>query len=313
MNPSSNPVTTPSTRVRSERTIILALDTSTEYCSVALLVAPAGTDPFQSSLQTRDAASGAGECVVYSRHEHTGAVSSARLLPLIQSVIGEARVSLADCSAIAFGAGPGSFTGLRTATGVAQGLAFGLGLQVVPVGTLMACAEAARVADARANCVVSALDARMDQAYWGVFDWQGAAHESAPMGWLCAPAAALDAPQALPVPPRPYTLAGNAAAAFGERLSVWASAAHVAAHALPNAVAIAALGWRGWSNGMALDAALAAPLYVRDNVAQTTLEREAARISKEAENAEAEKDAENVAAEDAGRAAQAVPHGVTRA
>ncbi len=171
---------------------------------------------------------------------------------------------------------------------MAQGLAFGLGLQVVPVGTLRACAEAARAADAQANCVVSALDARMDQAYWGVFDWQGAAHESAPMGWLCGPAAALDAPQALPVPARPYTLAGNAAAAFGERLSVWAGAAHVAAQALPNAVAIAALGWRGWSNGMALDAALAAPLYVRDNVAQTTLEREAARAVKMPEKAATE-------------------------
>ncbi|WP_158903182.1 tRNA (adenosine(37)-N6)-threonylcarbamoyltransferase complex dimerization subunit type 1 TsaB [Burkholderia sp. L27(2015)] len=304
MNPSSNPVTIPSTRVRSERTIILALDTSTEYCSVALLVAPAEADPFQSPLKPHDGASGAGECVVYSRHEHTGAVSSARLLPLIQSVIGEAAVSLGDCSAIAFGAGPGSFTGLRTATGVAQGLAFGLGLQVVPVGTLMACAEAARVADTRANCVVSALDARMDQAYWGLFDWQGAAHESAPMGWLCAPAAALDAPQALLAPPRPYTLAGNAAAAFGERLSVWAGAAQVAANALPNAVAIAALGWRGWSRGMAIDAALAAPLYVRDNVAQTTHEREAARASK---------DAEKAATEAAAHAVQAVSHGVTRA
>jgi tRNA threonylcarbamoyladenosine biosynthesis protein TsaB len=289
--------------VRSERTIILAFDTSTEYCSVALLVAQAGADPFQASPQPHDAASGAGGCRVYSRHEHTGAVSSARLLPLIQSVIGEAAVSLADCRVIAFGAGPGSFTGLRTATGVAQGLAFGLGLQVVPVGTLMVCAEAARAAHMRTNCVVSALDARMDQAYWGVFDWQGAGHELAPMGWLCAPAAALDAPQALPVPSRPYTLAGNAAAAFGDRLSVWAGATDVAAQALPNAVAIAILGWRGWSNGMALDAALAAPLYVRDNVAQTTLEREAARASKEAE-----KDAA-----DAARAAQAVPRGVTRA
>jgi tRNA threonylcarbamoyladenosine biosynthesis protein TsaB len=276
MNLPLNPAAAEFSPAHRGRTVVLALDTSTEYCSVALLLAPAGSDPFQPL----DAAGGASAPRLYARREHTGAVSSARLLPLIQSVIGEAGIALADCQVIAFGAGPGSFTGLRTATGVAQGLAFGLGIPVVPVGTLMACAEAARSADPRATCVVSALDARMDEAYWGVFDWQGAAVRAAPMGWLSAPAAALDAPQALPVPERPYTLAGSAAAVFGARLPVLARAQAVAPYALPDAVSIAKLGWRGWCNGMGLDAAQVAPLYIRDKVAQTTEERENARAAR---------------------------------
>ncbi len=89
---------------------ILAVETSTEWCSVAL---------------GRATADGAVES--WSRHEHTGARSSARVLPAVGELLAEAGIALADCAAIAFGAGPGSFTGLRTACGVAQGLAFAPG------------------------------------------------------------------------------------------------------------------------------------------------------------------------------------------
>ncbi len=286
-NPSSDPAAVPATPVQDAAAVILAFDTSTEYCSVALLVAQAGADPFMPWREvqqggTLNAQVGAR---LYVRHEHTGAVSSARLLPLIQEVLAEAGVALAACDAIAFGAGPGSFTGLRTATGVAQGLAFGLGIPVVPVGTLMACAEAARAADAQAGCVLSALDARMDEVYWGCFEWQGGAHAGAPLGWTSAPAAALDAPENLPVPASPYTLAGSAAEVFGARLSVFAGAHSVATQALPHAAAVALLGWRGWRHGQALDAAQAAPLYIRDKIAQTTAERDLARASRVAAEA----------------------------
>ncbi len=122
-------------------------------------------------------------------------------------------LALADCCAIAFGAGPGSFTGLRTATGAAQGLAFGSDLPVVPVGTLMACAEAARARDAAAACVLVAMDARMDEAYWAVYEWSSEDDE-----WQIVSAPALDRPEAIPAPEQPFTLAGNAHAVFGERL-----------------------------------------------------------------------------------------------
>ena len=101
---------------------ILALDTSTEQCSVALL---------------------RGDLTI-SRSLHAGQRHSTMILPMVREVLEEAKLTLAQLSGIAFGAGPGSFTGLRIACGVAQGLAFGAGIGVAPIGTLRALAEAAR-------------------------------------------------------------------------------------------------------------------------------------------------------------------------
>ncbi len=155
------------------QTVLLAIDTSTEFCSVALLAADG---------PTADAAS----FRTWVRHERTGAVSSTRVLPAVREVLDEAGLAFADCNAIAFGAGPGSFTGLRTATGVAQGLAFGRALPVVPVGTLLACAEAAPLnagaAAGRATRVRAALDARMDEVYWADYAWDDAAGDWQALG-----------------------------------------------------------------------------------------------------------------------------------
>lgn len=238
------------------RTSLLALDTSTEFCSVALGVAP-----------ERDAKTFAD---LHIRHEQTGSVSSARLLPAVAEVLAEAGIGLRDCVAIAFGAGPGSFTGLRTATGAAQGLAFGASLPVVPVSTLMACAEAARKRDSSVERVLVAMDARMDEAYWAIYAWDGDE-------WATVSAPALSSPASITTPDTPFTLAGNAYAAFGERLSAAAHARTIDGEALPHAAAVAALGLRAWRRGDAIAAALAAPEYIRDKVAQTTAEREAAR------------------------------------
>ncbi len=240
------------------RIALLALDTSPEYCSGALGVAQHENAAVFSAC--------------YVRHEQTGSVSSARLLPAVSEVLAEAGLALADCCAIAFGAGPGSFTGLRTATGAAQGLAFGSDLPVVPVGTLMACAEAARARDAAAACVLVAMDARMDEAYWAVYEWSSEDDE-----WQIVSAPALDRPEAIPAPEQPFTLAGNAHAVFGERLRAASRARAIDALALPHAGPVAVLGWRAWRRGEIVAPALAAPDYIRDKVAQTTAEREAAR------------------------------------
>jgi len=215
----------------------------------------------------------------YYRHTHTGAVSSTQLLPAVQAVFEEAGLTLAACTAIAFGAGPGSFTGLRTATGVAQGLAFGLGVPVLPVPTLMACAEAARAADPYTECVLAALDARMDEAYWAVYAWQ---QSDVAAGWQTLQAESLDAPQAISAPARAFTLAGNAAQAFGTRLAAAAQAVALVGSALPHALPVAVLGWRAWRAGLSVPASQAAPLYVRDKVAQTTEERAAAKLARDA-------------------------------
>jgi tRNA threonylcarbamoyladenosine biosynthesis protein TsaB len=249
------------------RTVLLALDTSTEFCSVALL----------SASSAAAGASGSEEPRVWVRHEATGAVSSTRVLPAIRELFDEAGLALADCGAIAFGAGPGSFTGLRTATGVAQGLAFGLNCPVVPVGTLLACAESARLRDPSVKRVVAALDARMDEVYWADFAWDEAEGE-----WRTIQPASLDAPDRLSLPEVPFTLAGNAAAAFGARLAASAVAQAIDGEALPHALPLAFAALRAWRAGRTVPAELAAPEYVRDKVAQTTAERMAEKAEKAA-------------------------------
>ncbi|MBB3256532.1 tRNA threonylcarbamoyladenosine biosynthesis protein TsaB [Paraburkholderia bannensis] len=214
------------------------------------------------------------------RHEATGAVSSTRLLPAIGELLAEAGLALADCDAIAFGSGPGSFTGLRTATGVAQGLAFGLDIPVVPVSTLLVCAESARLRDPAATRVLSALDARMDEAYWADYAWDASA--GAAGDWRTLQGASLDAPEAIVAPDQPFTLAGNAAAAFGARLAAATAARTIDAEALPHAVPLAHVALRAFRAGRTLPADQAAPEYVRNKVAQTTAERMAAKAEKDA-------------------------------
>jgi tRNA threonylcarbamoyladenosine biosynthesis protein TsaB len=245
-------------------TVLLALDTSTEYCSVALLRSDA---PSAASEPTSPR--------VFTRHEKTGAVSSTRVLPAVRELFDEAGLALAQCHAVAFGAGPGSFTGLRTATGVAQGLAFGLNLPVVPISTLLACAERARLHDPSTARVLAVLDARMDEVYWADYAWDERSGD-----WSVVTPPSLGAPDALVAPDAPFTLAGNAAQAFGARLAVAECAAVIDHEALPHAHALALAALRAYRAGRVVAAERAAPEYVRDKVAQTTAERLALRAAR---------------------------------
>jgi len=224
---------------------LLAFDTSTEHLSVAVLHG-----------DTLLAHNGVG-----------GAQASATLLPLIQQLLADAGLALFELDAIVFGRGPGSFTGLRTACSVAQGLAFGAKVPLVPVDTLLAVAEEARHAFG-AQQVVAALDARMDQIYAARYDF--AAH--GPLGGDDEPL--LLSPEALEVPPG-WALAGTAFAAYGPRLAP-AAARH---DALPSATALLRLAPALLAAGRTVPAAQAWPLYVRDKVAQTTEERAAIKAA----------------------------------
>lgn len=242
---------------------ILAVETSTEWCSVALGRATQG---------------GAIEC--FSRHEHTGARSSSRVLPAAGEVLAEAGIRLADCAAIAFGAGPGSFTGLRTACGVTQGLAFGADLPVIPVNVLMACAESVRTGTPAlppGASVLVAIDARMDEAYAATFRWDAAAGE-----WKMDGAMQVGAPESIVAPDGEFWLAGNAITVFGDRLAAAARAARTVPEALPDARAMVSIAGRALARGETIDAADAMPIYVRDKVAQTIVEREAVAAAKAA-------------------------------
>ena len=230
---------------------LLAFDTSTESLSVA--------------LAWHDAAGLAQQL------EHTGEggrESSAHLIPVAMGLLARAGLSLGQLDAIVFGSGPGSFTGLRTACAVAQGLAFGARLPVLPVETLLAVAEEARHAHG-AERVVAVLDARMDEVYAATWVHEGGA-------WRRVGPVTLGRPEAVAVPAG-FVLAGNAFAAYGERLPQGTPRLD----ALPGAAALLRVAPALIAQGMAVPADQALPLYVRDKVAQTTEEREALKAAAE--------------------------------
>lgn len=244
---------------------LLALDTATEQIA--------------AGLQT---GRGAFTCTVAG-----GAAASTRLLPELKRLLDHASMGWNDLRLIAFGQGPGAFTGLRTACAVAQGLAFGLRCRLLPLDSLMIVAEDARLqlsnvdddANAGANAgadqdVAVLMDARMDEVYAARYRWHAGR-------WQVLQAPALYSLPALhtawadaPL----QVLAGTALAAFGPRLALPSTGPRLmqeqdrAAALLRVAVQVAA-------DGPGVEPADALPLYLRDKVAQTTVEREQAKAA----------------------------------
>lgn len=239
---------------------VLAFDTSTEGLAVALQ-APGG--PWWV-----DAAG--------------GAQASATLLPQVQCLLAGAGLVLADLNFIAFGRGPGAFTGLRTACAVAQGLGYGLGCPLLAIDSLLIVAEDARAqagpaagAGDEAFDIAVAMDARMDEAYAALYRWQGGAWQV-----LQAPALyTLAALQQRWAGTRLHAVAGSALPAFGARLPP-PPGATVYAQESGRAAALLRLACAAAAAGAGIDAADALPLYLRDKVALTTSEREAVRAAR---------------------------------
>jgi tRNA threonylcarbamoyladenosine biosynthesis protein TsaB len=213
--------------------MLLALETSTRRLSVALWRDGEVTESAADMLQG----------------------GSEWLLPAVQAILAEAGVSLRDLHGIAFGAGPGSFTGLRLAAGCAQGLAFGLDLPVVAVCTL----EALALASGEAR-VFACLDARMNEVYSGAY---------ADGDEVLRPT--VSPPEQVRLPDgEGWIGCGDGFASYPDRLPGFA---RLRPDVLPTAAAVAQLAALRFAQGEAVDAALAAPLYVRDKVALTTAER----------------------------------------
>lgn len=220
---------------------ILAIETSSEIASVALLH---------------------NESVI--AHESAGVQThSQTVLPMVQALLAQAGIGLAQCDALAFGAGPGSFTGVRTACGVMQGLAFGAGLPVVPVVTLQAVAQACRELSG-ANDVLVVLDARMDEVYWAQYRFAD--------GWQEVVAPSLSAPSAVS-PAGAVVACGNGLSAYASAFDAAPFLAGAYPDLLPNAAQIARLAQAGFAAGCAVDARDAQPIYLRNKVALTTAER----------------------------------------
>ena len=222
---------------------VLALETSTEYCSVAF---------WQD-----------GEVV--ERCEAVGQKHSERLMPMIDELLQATGHKLQALDGIAFGMGPGSFTGVRIACGVTQGLALGANLPVVGVCTLEALGEASGH-----DRVIAVLDARMGEIYHAAYEKRGDEWIAASEPCLCKPE---DAPA---VTGEGWFAAGSGFAVNGTALEVRYAGqlSGIDGTVVPQAAAIAALGARRLVRGEGVDAALALPLYLRDKVALTTAERD---------------------------------------
>ncbi len=266
-------------------TRFLAFDTSTDRLSIAV------TDGVR----------------VWQHSGVGGAQASSTLIPAILALLAEAGLQLGELDAIAFGRGPGSFTGLRTACAVAQGLAFGArhgaGMPVLPIDTLMAVAEEARLQRQRSPQppstssgqakllpevegereesaegintlrLTALLDARMDEMYLQSYEFNSGL-------WIKTGSCELIRPENLADyllrVPGPQRLAGNVFEVYAQRLPA-APAGIPYIYALPTATALLRLAPGLAAAGQCVDASLALPLYVRDKVAFTTNERAASK------------------------------------
>lgn len=223
--------------------ILAAFETSADWCSVAISVD--------------------GE--IAALEERAGQRQAELALPMLGRLLAEAGISAARLDAVAFGAGPGSFTGLRIACGLAQGIAFARDLPVIGISTLAAMAE-----ECGAPRVVACLDARMREVYYACLERDGAV-------WREVVGARCVAPQSAPAPAGTgWTGCGSGFSAYPEFLG------HLAQKILPevhaSALAVARLAAPRLAAGEGLDPARAVPVYLRDKVALTTQERKLAAL-----------------------------------
>lgn len=234
-------------------THILAIDTSSAWCSVALSLDNAAP---------------------IVRHQKVSAGASQLLLPWIQELLSEASIALIDLDAIAIGIGPGAFTGVRLGVAVVQGLATAARLPVLPVASLDAIAnqlvQTPAFIASGAQSFVIAVDARMDEVYWASYQVeanllpvrQGDIHLTAPEG---VELTQID------------FLVGSAIAEFGDRIFASApspfSSAHLDSTIGVNSLGVLACAQNMWGQGLQQDVHLLEPLYIRNKVALTSAER----------------------------------------
>jgi tRNA threonylcarbamoyladenosine biosynthesis protein TsaB len=249
----------------------LAIETSTDMLSLAIASTQGDTSE------------------VWVHTSQVGSKSSQLVLSEIVRLMEEARIRFADLTAVVFGKGPGSFTGLRTACSVAQGLAFGAGVPVLPIDTLLAVAEDARYQNVQQKQQQTqqqleqlaqqpqrffvAMDARMDQVYTAAYEWRSE--------WQCVQDPSVNSPEKICIPAEwkdlEFSTVGNAWDAFATRWPTEFSGKNM--HAMPTAQALLRLSPIAFEQGLAVSPENALPLYIRDKVAQTTQEREQLKLA----------------------------------
>ncbi|ATY83413.1 tRNA (adenosine(37)-N6)-threonylcarbamoyltransferase complex dimerization subunit type 1 TsaB [Aeromonas veronii] len=219
---------------------ILAVDTATEACSAALLVGDK----------------------LFSRWEEAPRDHTRKILPMVQAVLEDAGISLSDLDAIAFGRGPGSFTGVRIGISVAQGLAFGAGVPLIGISTLAAMAQGAYRLDG-AEQVLTAIDARMNEVYFGRYELIDGRMQLVGDEVVSEPAALVDVRGKLA---GPVTCVGTGFETYGETLSGLADELAESQVRFPAAEDMLPLARAAWLAGEAVPVEQATPVYLRDKV-----------------------------------------------
>ncbi|WP_180343029.1 tRNA (adenosine(37)-N6)-threonylcarbamoyltransferase complex dimerization subunit type 1 TsaB [Aeromonas veronii] len=219
---------------------ILAVDTATEACSAALLVGDK----------------------LFSRWEEAPRDHTRKILPMVQAVLEDAGISLSDLDAIAFGRGPGSFTGVRIGISVAQGLAFGAGVPLIGISTLAAMAQGAYRLDG-AQQVLTAIDARMNEVYFGRYELIDGRMQLVGDEVVSDPVALVDVRGKLA---GPVTCVGTGFETYGETLSGLADELAESQVRFPAAEDMLPLARAAWLAGEAVPVEQATPVYLRDKV-----------------------------------------------
>lgn len=225
---------------------ILALDTSTEACSAAVYA----------------------DKQVYAQFALTPREHTRLILPMVEKVLGDADLRLQDVDAIAVGRGPGAFTGIRIGVGVAQGLAMAADKPILPVSTLAALAQQAYVQQG-ATQVLAALDARMQEVYWGQYSLKDGIMQLQGEEQVCAPANT-------PIPESSAWFAsGHGWSAYAEVLQgrFADKLSGIDTAALPNAEFMLPLAIADWQAGKAVTPEDAQPVYLRNKIALTVQEQ----------------------------------------
>lgn len=228
---------------------IISIDTSSDIASVALL--------HHGNVTT---ASHEG----FSNH-------SMAVIPMLQKLLESASLTIADCDAVAFGCGPGSFTGLRTACGVVQGISFGLDIPVIPIITLEAMAESCRRKYGKTD-VVPVLDARMHEVYWAEYAYKNESWETIEEPQLSS---AVDV-----VVGSNIAYCGNGLSAYAEDMKSIVMNHEQFPDIFPHAEAIAFLAEKKFLNKECISSEMIQPLYLRNKVALKTAERLALKENK---------------------------------
>jgi len=225
---------------------LLAVETSTEACSAALFI----------------------DGVVAERYELAPKIHTKLILPMIDSLMTDAGLKPQQLDALAFSCGPGSFTGVRIATGVIQGVALGADLPVVPVSTLAAIAQDFFDNNGD-NVAFVAMDARMGEIFWGVYRRDALGYAESIGDEAVTPAEQVEFPDLDGVG------VGSGWGVYHQELTTRLAGrvSYYKADMLPRAGAIARLGARGFEQGLAVVVEQAMPVYLRDKVAKTESER----------------------------------------